>query len=191
MESDTNLLDQPQRRRELDASGMASHIQGLAQQCQQAWQLAQGFKLPAEFKRTKRVVVCGMGGSAIGGDLVQGLASLEGKPVIVHRDYGPPPFLDGDTLVVFCSYSGMTEETLSAFEASIDSPAKKLVLTSGGRLGELAKERGIPHFPITYQSPPRAALGFTFIGLLGLLAKTGFLADKERDFGDMLQTLTR
>jgi glucose/mannose-6-phosphate isomerase len=133
--------------------------------------------LPADYAGVKRVVLAGMGGSAIGGDLAAAIARLEGKAMQVHRDYAPLPPLDADTLVVLSSYSGNTEETLSCAEAALGSPARKLAATGGGRLAEIARERGIPVYPIEYAAAPRAVIGYSFFGLLGLLHRVGFLGD--------------
>ena len=180
-------LDKPEAFSALDAGGMARHLHHLPQQCLQAWEKGRGLGLPASYRRAKRVVVCGLGGSAIGGDLAAGVA--QGVPLLVHRDYGAPPGLDRQTLAIFSSYSGMTEETLSSFRASLESPALKLAMTTGGRLGELARERGLPVFPIDYTAPPRAALGYSFLGLLGILEGLGFFPDQRSQIEEMARTL--
>jgi glucose/mannose-6-phosphate isomerase len=132
-----------------------------------------------------------MGGSAIGGDIVRGLALAESKlPVLVHRDYGLPAFVDENTLVIASSYSGNTEETFSAFTRSLASPCKKLVITSGGTLKELAEDKGIPLFVIDYQAPPRAAFPHSFIPLLGTFQKLGLVADKSADLKEAVDVLT-
>ena len=76
--------------------------------------------------------------------------------------------MDDDTLVIASSYSGMTEETLSAFKPLVATGAKKLVMTSGGQLGQMAQDKGIPAFLFDYKSPPRAALPLSFIALVGI-----------------------
>jgi glucose/mannose-6-phosphate isomerase len=184
-----NHLDDPRLYREFDPQGMGSHLEGLPQQCQAAWQQAVGFGLPPDYRGVEAVVVVGMGGSAIGGDLLAGLAAREGVPVFIHRDYGLPPLAKEKTLLVFSSYSGETEETLSAFQESLDTPARKLALTSGGKLQALAQERGIPVFSIGYRAQPRAALGYSFIPLLAFLQTLGLLANKSDDIEEMVGVL--
>jgi glucose/mannose-6-phosphate isomerase len=131
-----------------------------------------------------------MGGSAIGGDLVRSLAESEARvPVLVNRDYGLPAFVDDRTLVIASSYSGNTEETLSAFEPALKTGAKKLVMTTGGRLQAIAEENNIPVFKIDYKAQPRAALGFSFLPTLGCLQKLGFLSDKSADVAETVQVL--
>ena len=113
-----------------DPDNMLKRIKELPNQCQQAWQTVMDFELPSGYSDVDKVVILGMGGSAIGGDLVRSLALAEAKiPVIVHRDYGLPSFVDSRTLVIASSYSGNTEETLSGFEPTLNTKAKKLVMT--------------------------------------------------------------
>jgi len=176
--------------RQLDTSGMLDHLRQFAEQCQSAWERVLKFDLPPGYSPVDKVIILGMGGSAIGGDIVRRLALAESKvPVWVHRDYSSPPFVDQNTLVIASSYSGNTEETLSAFTASLKIPAKKLVLTTGGKLRELAEREGIPVFIIEYQAPPRAAFPHSFIPLVGIFQKLGLLSDKSADLKQALQIL--
>ena len=178
--------------RQLDASGMLDHLHQFPEQCRLAWEKVLKFNLPPEYSPVDKVVILGMGGSAIGGDMVRRLALAESKvPVWVHRDYGLPPFVDRKTLVIASSYSGNTEETLSAFTASLKTPAKKLAITTGGRLRQLAAKEGIPVFSIDYQAPPRTAFPHSFVPLLGIFQKLGLLGDKSADLKQALQILNQ
>ena len=178
--------------RRFDTSGMLNHLHEFPEQCQRAWEKAWSFELPQEYATIDKVVILGMGGSAIGGEIVHGLAWAESKvPIWVHRDYNLPSLVDEDTLVIASSYSGNTEETLSAFTESLQTPAKKLVLTTGGRLGELAEKEGIPVFTIDYQAPPRAAFPYSFVPLLGILQKIGLLGDKSASLPQALPVLKK
>jgi glucose/mannose-6-phosphate isomerase len=186
-----DLDDLPLYRR-LDPSGMLGHLHQFPTQCRLAWEKVLGFDLPREYRRVDKVVILGMGGSAIGGDLVRRLALAESRvPVWVNRDYGLPPFVDGDTLVIASSYSGNTEETLSAFTAALQTPARKLAITAGGRLKKLAEKEGIPVFTIDYQAPPRAAFPHGFIPLLGIFQRLGLLGDKSADLEKALEVLNK
>jgi len=148
------------------------------------------FKLPAGFTGIDKVVVLGMGGSAIGGDLVRSLVQSESAvPVIVHRDYGLPAFVDANTLVIGSSYSGNTEETLSGFEPALKTKAKKLAMTTGGKLQEIAEANDIPVFRINYKAQPRAALGFSFLPTLGVMQKLGLVKDKSKDVDETVKVL--
>ena len=177
---------------QLDTSGMLSCLHEFPEQCQRAWEKILKFALPREYARIDKVVILGMGGSAIGGGIMRRLALAETKvPVWVHRDYVLPPFVDEGTLVIASSYSGNTEETVSAFTESLKSPAKKLVLTTGGKLKYLAQREGIPVFIIDYQAPPRAAFPHSFIPLVGIFQKLGLISDKSVDLQEALQILNR
>ena len=183
-------LDNLEIYKRYDPSGMLVHLHGLPQQCRQAWEKASKFALPTDFKDMNKMVICGMGGSAIGGDLLHGLTSNLSKPLVfVHRGYDLPAFVDSKTLVIASSYSGNTEETLSAFKQALNTNCKKLAVTTGGKLRNLAQEKQVPIFTIDYLSPPRAALGYSFIPLIALLSKLGFLEDQSAEVEGMVQTL--
>lgn len=175
-----------------DTSGMLGHLHGFPEQCQRAWEQVLDFDIPREYSRTNKVIIVGMGGSAIGAEVVRRLVLLESKVLVwVHRDYGLPLFVDENTLVIASSYSGNTEETLSSFGESLETSAKKLVVTGGGKLKSLADSHGIPVFAIDYQAPPRAAFPHSFVPLLGIFQKLGFLRDKSADLREALQILNR
>ena len=183
-------LDDPQVYQQSDPEGMLARIGELPWQCEQAWQTAMSFDLPADYSSVNKVVILGMGGSAIGGDLISSLAASEASiPVLVHRGYNLPAFVDNQTLVIAASYSGNTEETLSAFEQALETGSKKLVSTTGGKLKAMAEDKGIPVSLITYKAQPRAALGFSALPILGFLQKLGFLSDKSTDVAETVTVL--
>ncbi len=183
-------LDAPQSYKKYDPQGMLSHIHNTPELCQQAWQMAMSFGLPSEYCRVNKVVVLGVGGSAIGGDLVASLISAEaGIPILVHRDYSLPAFVDDKTLVIASSYSGMTEETLSSFRQALGTNSKKLVITTGGRLKTMAQEQNIPVFSFDYKAQPRAALPFSFLPILCFIHKLGFISDSSADVAEMIEVL--
>jgi len=188
-------LDNASVYRQFDKSGMLDHLHAFPDQCQKAWERVLRFELPHLHTKISNVVILGMGGSAIGGDFVRHLALAESKaPVWVHRDYGLPAFVDGNTLVIASSYSGNTEETLSAFTESLETRSRKLAITSGGKLRQLAENEGIPVFVIDYEAPPRAAFPHSFIPLAGIFQRLGLLADKSADLQeavDILKELSR
>jgi len=185
-------LDNAAVYRQYDKSGMLNHLHGFPEQCQKAWEKVLKFELPREYTKISNVVIVGMGGSAIGGDIARRLALAESKvPVWVHRDYGLPAFVDASTLVIASSYSGNTEETLSAFTESLRTSARKLVITSGGKLKHLAENEGIPVFVVDYQAPPRAAFPHSFVPLVGIFQKLGLLRDKSADLQEALVILNK
>jgi len=185
-------LDNTSAYRQFDKLGMLEHLHAFPEQCQKAWEKVLKFELPHLHTKISNVVILGMGGSAIGGDIVRRLAMTESKsPVWVHRDYGLPEFVDANTVVIASSYSGNTEETLSAFTKSLETGARKLAVTSGGKLKDLADKEGIPAFIIDYQAPPRAAFPHSFIPLVGIFQKLGLLADKSADLQEAVDILKK
>ena len=151
--------------------------------------MAMEFDLPQDYSQISKVVISGMGSSAIGGDLVSSLATESKLPILVYRDYNLPAFIDAQTLIITSSYSGMTEETLSSFEQALETESKKLVITTGGKLKIMAEERNVPVFSFDYQAQPRAALGFSFLPILCFLQRLGIINDRSADVAEMVNVL--
>ncbi len=161
---------------------MRERIASLPQQCQTAWEKGSALELPGTFSDARSVVVVGMGGSAMGGELLAGLAELEAAvPVHVVRDYTLPAWVGPETLVVAASYSGDTEEILSAYRQARERGALLLAMTSGGTLAEEAATHGTPLLRIDYEGEPRSAVGYSFAMLLALLCRLGLLEDREAE----------
>jgi len=171
------ILDDRAAMRRLDPQDMLGRIVEMPAQCHVAWERIMSFQLPTSYRQAREVLVLGMGGSAQGGDLLRTLAAGECHlPVLVSRQYAVPAFVGESTLVVACSYSGNTEETLAAFRAALDKGAMGLAIAKGGELARLAEERGIPFYRIRYETVPRAALAHNFVPLLGVFQMLGFVA---------------
>jgi glucose/mannose-6-phosphate isomerase len=178
--------------KKLDPEGMLARIHEVPWQCQQAWQMAREFNLPQEYSDINKVLVIGMGGSAMGGDLVRSLVAPKARvPIIVHRGYDLPAFVDDKTLVIISSYSGNTEETLSGFSQALETGAKKLAITTGGKLKKLADENSIPVLTFKYRSQPRAALAFSFLPILYFMQKLGVVGDKSAEVDEALNVLQK
>ncbi len=188
-------LDDMAAYRRLDRDGMLDRLHEFPAQCEKAYGLAQAFPLPDNLRAASNVVVLGMGGSAIGGDLVGSLVGPELRvPFEVCRGYNLPGYVDSHSLVIASSYSGNTEETLSCFAQSITRGAKNLVITTGGQLREAASANHIPALVFDYKSPPRAALPYSFVTLLCFMNRLGFLHDGAsgvEDLPALLQTQAR
>ena len=183
-------LDDPSIYPLIDSTDLRHRLRTLPTQCHDAWDEATAFRLPSEYRNVERVVIVGMGGSAIGGELLADLASLEDSPPLtVCRDYQIPHHVNGNTLLLACSYSGETEETLSSFREGLDKGAKIVAVTGGGTLAREAEERHLPVFRVSYEGEPRAALGYSFIVPTVLLMKLGLISDKVRDFGEAVDVL--
>ena len=167
-----NSLDDPRTYSAFDPSGMRDRLRDGPRQCAEAWRQVQAANLPEFPPTTDHVVICGMGGSAIAGDLVLDLsAAIGGTPVTVVRDFRLPFTPDERTLAVVCSYSGNTRETLAMFHQAVFSPAQVVAITAGGALGYLAAEHNIPTLKINAQGEPRSAVGYNLMLLLGILVK--------------------
>src|SRR3989344_95087 len=139
----------------IDNSNMLKVIEDFPHQCRTALPLAKGMTVSG---KVDKIVVAGMGGSAVGGDLLRLYMSESKIPVFVVRDYKVPNFVDENTLFFAVSYSGNTEETIAAFDDAQRKKAKIIAVTSGGQLASKAKK--VIKIPLGLQ--PRAALGYLF-----------------------------
>jgi glucose/mannose-6-phosphate isomerase len=120
------------------------------------------------------LVVAGMGGSAIGGQLARAiLGDHASRPLLGARAYGLPPWTTPDTTVLCASYSGNTEETLACYEAAGVIGAQRVVVTSGGKLAELARAEGVPVVPVAGGFQPRAAVAYMTVAVLQVAALCG------------------
>ena len=171
------MLDNISQIKKLDTQNMLGSLQSLGKQAEQVWQQAKGLKIPIDYKKVNRVVVCGMGGSAIGADVVRSVFASELKiPVQIVNDYSPPAFVDNKTLVIASSYSGNTEEVGNALKLAKVRKAKLIIISAGGNLQTFAKKNKIPAFIFTTENnpcnSPRMGLGYSIIGQLALFSKS-------------------
>lgn len=134
----------------------------------------------------KNVLICGLGGSGIGGTLIsQLLSEVIQVPIVVNKNYSIPAFVDQHTLVLCCSYSGNTEETLAMYKLAKKTGAEISIISSGGAFAKIAAEEGLNRIEIPGGLPPRAAFGLSFPQLFFVLAKyqlinTYFIAEFEQ-----------
>ena len=176
------ILDDPGTIARLDQTGMLGHLRYLPQQVADAWALGSKVDLPPDYRDVDTVVVFGMGGSAIGGDLARTVLEPSlGVPLLVVRDYTCPAFVGPRTLAIAASHSGETEETLSAFRQALDRGAKGLAFTTGGTLLALATERGFPCVQFDHPSQPRAAVGYSLMLPLAVLSGLGLAPELASD----------
>jgi len=185
-------LDDLNHFKQLDTLNMLGEIDNLPDQLGFAYQLGLKHDLP-EWKDFKQVVIAGMGGSAIGADLLASYcASLAPMPVSVQRDYGLPLFARGaETLVICSSHSGNTEETLDAFEAARKAGCRIIVVCTGGELAKRATENKIPVWTFDHAGQPRAAVGFSFGLLLAMFQRLGFIPDQKDALDDAIASMKR
>jgi glucose/mannose-6-phosphate isomerase len=172
-------------------SEMLRYLEDFPSQCEKAVQIAK--KYPIDMKRydsIHQVVVCGMGGSAAGGDLLKSYLEREAKiPIEVNRGYLLPEYVGKKTLVFVISYSGNTEETLSAYQDALSRSAKIIAITSGGRLRQLCQKDSIDVIEIIRGMPPRATFGYLFFPMLTLLEKLELISSKEEEIRETVQNL--
>lgn len=162
----------------LDPKGMLKLTEEFPDQCRKALELSLGLELKPLAQKPNVVILTGLGGSAAGGDYIKALFDAEGDvPFLVNRDYHLPHFVNSTSVVICSSYSGNTEETLSAYEDAKAAGAQIICVTSGGKLKANADRDGYPVYVVPGGQPPRTALGFMLIpGIvaveaLGLLPK--------------------
>ncbi len=168
--SEYSLKALQQERKQIDPAGMWDAIAGFADQLEEAASIPLPENIPYSSGAINHIVFCGMGGSAIGGDLLNAYYRNELiVPLIVNRNYTLPNFVSSDSLVVVSSYSGNTEETLSAYMAAQEAGAMIVGITSNGELSELLEDNDLPWIKIPGGMQPRAALGYSFIPMARLL----------------------
>lgn len=145
-------------------------------QLREAMAIADGFRLKSK-RPFEHVLICGLGGSGIGGSILAQLIAEECQfPVLASKDYTVPEFVDPKTLVIACSYSGNTEETLEALDSAVAQGAQIACITSGGKLLEMAQENNWPCIKIPSGYPPRSAFGFSIVQLFKLASEFGMIA---------------
>jgi len=175
----------------IDKSNMYNVLKEFGNQVYDAYKLAEGVSLKnIDVNKIKNIVITGLGGSAIGGDLVKnvGLDDLK-VPLIVNRHYSFPTFVGRDTLVIVSSYSGNTEETISAYKQAIKLRAQIICITSGGKIREMAEKYKHNLFIIPQGYQPRCALGYNFVSMWLALAKLKFVSKKATDFKNVIRIL--
>jgi glucose/mannose-6-phosphate isomerase len=175
---------------ELDSYNMLAQIDSLPDQLETAYRLGQRLPLP-DMPGLKAVYLAGMGGSAIAADLLSAsLCSSCAVPLVVGRGYDLPAWVKGSqVLVVLCSHSGNTEETLSAFEAAQAHGCRVLAVTTGGKLGQAVERAGGALWMFAHGHAPRAAIGYMYGLTHSALFRLGLVEDPSGALSDTLQTL--
>jgi glucose/mannose-6-phosphate isomerase len=170
------LLDQEATFVMGDPEGMLAMLKEFPSQCSRALEMASRFSptLPKLLHPFTRVVICGMGGSAIAGDVLKIFLSV---PCEVCRDYRLPPTVDARTLLIAVSYSGNTEETLSATQQGLERGFQPLCISNNGALKEIAEKRGLAYLNIPPGLQPRAAFAYLVIPLLQIAAHYNLMTE--------------
>lgn len=165
---------------ELDKEGMYNEIALFSDQCKEAF--SHNEKVKGSFDK---IIICGMGGSAIAGDLLKHLIDME---VFVVRDYVLPKIIDKHTLLIAVSYSGNTEETISCLKESLGLDCKVAVITSGGKAEDIAKQNQLAYVNVPKGHQPRAALSYLLFSLLRLLDNSKIM-DAYDDVNEAIQLI--
>jgi glucose/mannose-6-phosphate isomerase len=161
---------------------MKRYLLGLNDQIGDALRIGKLFRHPVTKRKISQIIFCGMGGSGIGGDILRRLAFRADRvPFMVNRSTAMPRWVDPQTLVIVSSYSGGTREILESFERARRSRAPILVVTSGGRLEELARAGRFPVLKVPQGFPPRCAIGYLTFVLVPVLNRLGILNVRDAE----------
>ncbi|MCK4332961.1 MAG: bifunctional phosphoglucose/phosphomannose isomerase [Thermoplasmatales archaeon] len=169
------MLDDLEKISDIDKSNMLDTLNQFPDQIKEAIEIAKTAKMD-HFIKIDDVLITGMGGSGISGDIVTRLFRDKiDIPIVVNKEYDLPKWARKDTLAIFFSYSGNTEETLSAFRIASQKKCKIVSISSGGKLQELSEKRGVAHIKIPSGFQPRAAVAYSLFTLIVILKRTGLL----------------
>ena len=173
----------------IDKEHMIDSILSLHTQVKEGLNLAKDIRIKGKFEH---VIVAGMGGSALPGLVLQNVVAPTTLKVTVVRDYELPTWADKNTLVFAVSYSGNTEEAVSAYRDALKKGCAVVALSSGGKLKELARRQKIAWIEIPKPSPgfqPRAAIGYLFFCILGVLINGSFLPKMDNEIETTIRAL--
>ena len=160
---------------------MKKLVEEFSQQMRESFEISEKVVLTKSTDAVHNVFISGLGGSGIGGSIVSEIVSDQAiVPIQVNKDYFIPAYVNQNTLAVICSYSGNTEETISAMDLALKQKAKIICITSGGKIAEMAKANGVDCIFIPGGRPPRASLGFSGIQLFKILNFHGIIGDSYK-----------
>ena len=190
LELSTSLLDDRVEMGKIDKSDMLSFCTDAPKHYEAAARLAE--TLSVSYAKPRTIIIAGMGGSAISGDLLKDWTRNKLKvPIEVNRDYSLPAYADKNTLVFVTSYSGETEESLSAFLDATKRGCMTVCISSGGALEEFSEKLGVPHLRVPAGMAPRATMPYLFMPLPVVLEKLGLVSCVAREFSAVISVLKR
>jgi glucose/mannose-6-phosphate isomerase len=184
-------LDDLNALAELDSQDVLGAVERFGDQCREGWEIGAGAQGLPDAEGIDSVVVLGMGGSGVSGDVTAAIVEPRLPfPLRTIKTYGPlPEWIGRNTLVFAVSYSGSTEETIAAVEEAISRGARVVTISSGGPLAELARKNGLAHVAIPSGLQPRASLGYLAMPILGVLVRIGLVPDPRGDIEDAVELL--
>ena len=185
------VLENSEELKKIDNSGMLALAESMPELLAEALALAKKVP-PLKVKNIRQIVFSGMGGSAIAGDIAGNLLLAGANvPSFVNRNFKAPAYVDKNTLFFALSYSGNTDETLSALKDAERAQAEIVCVTSGGKLAEIAGSHNYPLYLIPSGYQPRAALPFILVAILKCLEGLGSLPDVEKDILRSVEIISR
>jgi glucose/mannose-6-phosphate isomerase len=183
-------LDDVDEIKRIDKNNMLGFCVDAAKHYREAARLAERIKV--NYPKPQNVIVAGMGGSAIGGELLKDYTRSTTKvPIEINREYRLPDYADKSSFVVLASYSGETEETLSAFVDALRRGCMVFCIGSGGALVKYAEKLSVPYLQVRGGMPPRAALPHMFLPLLKCMEKLGITPDFTQEFSEATELLQK
>jgi len=171
---------------EIDKEGMYEVLLSFPKQIEKAMKLGKKINI----KDVDKIVVAGMGGSGMGGEILKDYLELK-IPIFVNKHYGLPEFVNSHTLVFVVSYSGNTEETISAYRAALRKGCKIVAITSGGKLEGLCEQQGKFCVKVPSGIQPRASLGYLFFPMLNVLSGSGLIDDQNEYVKGLVKVLKK
>jgi len=194
---DTSILDNRLAITKLDPDGALASAENLADQINQVWQEREQIVFsPQAIKSISKIVVVGMGGSALGADVVWHLFKDQlTVPMLINRDYQLPNVVDDKTLVILSSYSGNTEEVLACAEIAKLKKASIAIISAGGKLNEIAEKNHYPRFLIKAKhnpsQQPRMAIGYSIMAFIGILSAAKLLKFTEKQLIEIIDVINQ
>jgi glucose/mannose-6-phosphate isomerase len=186
--SKTKILDNLNEIKRIDKSDMVSFCVEAPKHYAEAAKTAKTVSI--SYPQPQGIIVAGMGGSAIGGELLKDWARDKiAVPIEVCREYSLPAYANKNTLVFVISYSGETEESLSVFLDAIKRKCMTVCISSGGVLHEFAEKLNVPHLCVPSGMAPRATLPYLFMPLPILLEKIGLVSDVTPEISETIKIL--
>lgn len=191
--ADINNVDEVKR---IDKRSLYSSLELFPNQIEQAWDEVNEIIFNDDFKDVSNIVISGMGGSALGGRIIDSLISERLRvPIILSTDQSLPAFVNRNTLVMLSSYSGNTEETLESAKQAVSKHAKIIGITTGGKLKELLDSEHLPLYeflPLANPSgQPRMGLGYSVAAILGILSKLNFIHLTGQEMKDAINIVRK
>lgn len=173
-----------------DPADMLGRVVSFPAQMEEAWNIGAAFGPSVIPGGYRQIVVCGMGGSAIGGDMLRSFFGDRLRaPILSCRDYTVPAHVGRDAFVVVSSYSGNTGETLSAYDSLRGRGATVVAVSSGGKLEEICGAEGVSLCKIPGGKPPRSAIAYSFFPMIHILRAAGLVDFDDGEYADALESV--